>query len=120
MESFKDKFKNAFIGLSIGLQDKAVQLQLSIMLVSLVLAFLFHFHWMEWIIVLFSCLLVVSFEFLNSILERVMDFVHPDYHEKVRDIKDMSAGLVLMVCIFVLLIGIILYGYHFLEWIGRI
>lgn len=120
MESFKDKFKNAFIGLFIGLKDKAVRLQLLIMFLAFFLAFLFGFDLMQWVVVLFCCGLVVSFEFLNSILERMMDFIHPDYHDKVREIKDMSAGLVLLVCIFVLVIGIVLYGNEFLEFIGRI
>ena len=61
--------------------------------------------------------MVVSFEFLNSIIERMMDFIHPSYHEKVKDIKDMSAGMVLLLCMIVFVIGILLYGNKFIELI---
>jgi diacylglycerol kinase (ATP) len=44
---------------------------------------------------MFQCLiigLVLVAEALNTAIEKVADFVHPDYHEKIGFIKDIAAG----------------------------
>lgn len=39
-----------------------------------------------------------------------MDFIHPDYHEQVKVIKDMAAGFVMLAAIIALIIGVMIFG----------
>lgn len=41
--------------------------------------------------------LVLSLEMVNTAIETLCDLVHPEYSEKVKIIKDMAAGAVLIV-----------------------
>jgi len=43
--------------------------------------------------------IVISLEMINTVVETLCDLVHPDYHPKVKIIKDMAAGAVLIVAL---------------------
>ena len=43
--------------------------------------------------------LVLAFEEINTVLERLCDVVHPKISEDMRDVKDMAAGSVLIIVI---------------------
>ena len=40
--------------------------------------------------------IVISLEMINAAIETLCDIVHPDYNLKVKIVKDMAAGAVLM------------------------
>ena len=40
--------------------------------------------------------IVISLEMINTAIETLCDIVHPDYNLKVKIVKDMAAGAVLM------------------------
>jgi len=44
-------------------------------------------------------------EILNTCIEKIMDFVHPEYHPKVKIIKDMAAAAVLIMAIVAVIVG---------------
>lgn len=110
MKSLLDKFKYAFRGLILGFLDHSIQLQLGLMVIAIIAGFIFHFTLLEWCVLLLCCVLVVCLEFVNTVLERIADFVEPSKHEKIRDIKDMGAGFVLFASIVVLIVGMLLVG----------
>ncbi|SDI94689.1 diacylglycerol kinase family protein [Salimicrobium halophilum] len=64
---------------------------------------------MEWAILFLTIALVTSLEVMNSVVERVMDFIHPAYHDRVKVIKDAAAGAVLIAAIFAVLIAIVIF-----------
>ena len=53
--------------------------------------------------------LVLVAESLNTGIEKLADFVHPDYHEKIGFIKDVSAGSSGIAAIISLIIAGIIY-----------
>lgn len=110
MKSLKNKFIHAFSGLSSSLHDRSVMIQLCFMLIACIVGFIFQLSLLEWCILIFCCGLVIICEIINSCIEKIMDFIHPDYHEKVKVIKDMAAGFVMLAAIIALLIGILLFG----------
>ena len=63
----------------------------------------------EWIVctVLFG--LVISAEMFNTALEKTLDYINEDYDEKIRFIKDASAGAVLVLAIASAAIGLIIF-----------
>lgn len=48
---------------------------------------------------------VLASEVLNSVIEDFLDIVHPDHHDKVRRIKDVLAGSVLLSALVALIVG---------------
>ncbi len=47
-------------------------------------------------LVIVTIVLVLATEVVNTMVERLLDLVHPDHSERVRAIKDMSAAAVLV------------------------
>lgn len=110
MKSLKNKFVNAFSGLFSSFRDKSVIIQLCFMLCAIVAGFIFQLSMIEWCIILFCCGLVIICEIINTCIEKIMDFIHPDYHEQVKVIKDMAAGFVMLAAIIALIIGVMIFG----------
>ena len=59
--------------------------------------------------------LVLVAEASNTAVEKMADFVHPDYHEKIGFIKDIAAGAPAFAAIFALVISAIIYTPKILE-----
>lgn len=49
-----------------------------------------------WALLLLTSGLVLVAELFNTVLEDLMDFIHPDWHQAVKRIKDGAAGAVLL------------------------
>lgn len=60
--------------------------------------------------------IMLSLELLNSQIEKVLDVVHPQAEEKVKEIKDVSAAAVLVMAISSIILGLTL----FLSLIGKL
>lgn len=63
----------------------------------------------EWMLVLISIALVVQAEIINTVLEDILDFVHPDLHPRIKVMKDMSAAAVFWGVLTALAIGAIVF-----------
>ncbi|SIS52662.1 diacylglycerol kinase family protein [Salimicrobium salexigens] len=63
----------------------------------------------EWAVLFLTMGLVLSLEVVNSVIERVMDFIHPSYHQEVKVIKDASAGAVLIAACFAVMIALVIF-----------
>ena len=59
----------------------------------------------------FGALLAV--EGLNTGLEKLCDFVHPDFHQKIGEIKDIAAGAVTMIFLAVVAVLAFIYVPYF-------
>lgn len=75
----------------------------------IVAGFFFKITEIEWLIVLLASALVLSLEALNSAIERVCDLYSEEKNLKIKVIKDISAGAVLIAAIFALAIGVIVF-----------
>lgn len=68
----------------------------------------------EWILQILCCGLVLTVESLNTAIEKICDFIHPDYHKKIGTIKDVSAGAVgFMVGAVTIALAIMYFPYFF-------
>ena len=80
------------------------------MTIVVVLAgFLFKLSNVEWLAVVFAIGLVLAGEAINSAIERLSDVVQPEWDDRIRDVKDISAGAVLICAITAAIIGIIVF-----------
>ena len=57
--------------------------------------------------------MVMSAEGLNSAIEAMADFVHPDFHNKIGHIKDIAAGAVFIAAI----IAIVIAGFIYIPYL---
>jgi diacylglycerol kinase len=58
---------------------------------------------------------VLGLELINSVLERFLDFLQPQYDEQVRTIKDIMAAIVLLTSIGAALIGILIFWPYIIQ-----
>lgn len=63
----------------------------------------------EWMFQLFSFGLVMGIEALNTAIEEVADFIHPEHNKKIGIIKDIGAGAVFFAAVFSIAIILIIY-----------
>ncbi len=105
----------AFKGALLLLRHEAsIQVQATIAVIMTIAGFYFEISTIEWIIQIFAIGLVMSIEGLNTAAEKIADFVHPDFHNKIGVIKDVAAGAVFFAAITAVIIGFIIYIPKFL------
>jgi len=63
----------------------------------------------EWCIILIVIALVWASEAFNTAIEKLTDHLFPEYHEKARFAKDISAGAVLVCAMAALGCGLIIF-----------
>jgi diacylglycerol kinase (ATP) len=63
----------------------------------------------EWLFQTLAIGLVMSIEGLNTAVEKIADFIHPNYHERIGFIKDIAAGAVFFAALTAIVIGLIIY-----------
>lgn len=71
---------------------------------------IFRLSAVEWAIILIVVGFVLVMEMVNSIVERIIDYVKPEYHIQAKLIKDIAAACVLVSAIFAIIIGILIFG----------
>lgn len=99
-------FKGAFLLLK---TEHSIQVQAMIGVIMTFAGFYFKLTTDEWMFQVFAIGLVMSTEGLNTAIEKIADFVHPNYHTKIGFIKDVAAGAVFFAAVTAVIIGCIIY-----------
>ena len=89
--------------------EHSIMIQFSIGIVAVVLGFIKNISTTEWMLQLLAIGLVLVAESLNTGIEKLSDFVHPNFHKKIGFIKDISAGAATFAAIIAFVIGLIIY-----------
>ncbi|HRB72915.1 MULTISPECIES: diacylglycerol kinase family protein [unclassified Flavobacterium] len=89
--------------------EHSVMVQFSLAIVVTLAGFYFHISKEEWLIQTLAIGLVLSIEGLNTAVEKIADFIHPDYHQKIGFIKDIAAGAVFFAAMAAIAVGLIIY-----------
>ena len=71
--------------------------------------FIYHISTIEWAIQFLAIGLVMSVEGLNTAVEEIANFIHPEHHKKIGLIKDIAAGAVFIASIFAVIAGFFIY-----------
>lgn len=110
---FKNRIKSvhyAFRGAVLLIKTEAsIKIQFFIGILVTIAGFYFSLNTTEWIVQILSICIVMSAEGLNTAIEKIADFVHPEHHTKIGFIKDISAGAVFISAISAVAIGLIIY-----------
>jgi len=105
----KNSFRAAFHGLKAAHSEQTFQILCFCGFVVIVLMFVLGLSFLERIIIIFLVISVLSFELINSQIEKILDFLQPNHDPKVKVIKDISAGAVLLVCSGAAIIGFLIF-----------
>lgn len=89
--------------------EHSIMAQLFISTFMTIVGFYFSISKTDWMFQIFAIGLVLSVEGLNTAIEKLADFIHPDQHHKIGFIKDIAAGAVMIAGLSAVAIGIFIY-----------
>jgi diacylglycerol kinase (ATP) len=90
-------FKNAFSGLSFILETQAnFKIHIFLSIIAIFLGFLLKISYYEWLIIIILIIVGLAIESLNTIIEETADLINESWNEKIKIIKDMAAGVMLI------------------------
>ena len=116
MRKFARSVKFALQGIKeLGANDRNFRIMLAIAFMAVILSFYFPLSTTERAIVFMLVFLVLAFEALNSMIERLLDFLHPHQEKRVGHIKDIAAGAVFLISLCALIAGLIIFSPHILS-----
>ncbi|MDI3473179.1 MAG: diacylglycerol kinase [Thermotogaceae bacterium] len=115
--SFIESFKFAINGLNYAFKkERNLKIQGIIGLIVLLSSFLTGFRDFELLWIFFAVFIVIAAELLNTLVEKICDLlIDKNFNPGVKIIKDISAGLVLLVAVFSVVIGIFVFGRSFIK-----
>jgi diacylglycerol kinase (ATP) len=89
--------------------EHSVMIQFSLAVIMIIAGFYFDIDRYEWMMQVLAFGLVLGIESLNTAVEKLADFVHPEFHNKIGFIKDIAAGAVLFAALAAIAIGLLIY-----------
>jgi len=109
-------FKYAFRGLGYVVRNEAnFIIHIFAAVVVILLGLVCDLKNTEWLIIVLTIALVMTTEIVNSAIEQLIDFVHPEINKKAGRIKDISAGAVLLSAIAAVFIGLLIFVPKLIE-----
>lgn len=110
MRRLRDSFSNAFAGLmEMWKRERNLRIQFFILAGAVAAGFILNISTLEWVVVILSGTAVLSAEMFNTALEALADIVSPGFNQKVRFLKDVAAGAVLVLSIGAAAVGLLIF-----------
>lgn len=117
--SFLTSFMDCINGLEFVIaNEENFRREIIIGIITLILSYILKISQTEYIIVLIMIALVLTSEVINTAIEKTVDLYTNKYNETAKIAKDVSAFAVLLMSIFALIIGIIIFGSKIINIIG--
>lgn len=123
MEEKKWKNKNFYCALKKSISgikyvfknERNFKIQLIFAVLVIVFSIIFKISIIKLTIFILCIGFVLFAEFLNTVIENMMDLYTQEYNEKVKNIKDIASGMVLITAITSAIIGTIIFSTELLE-----
>jgi len=113
-------FKFAINGLrSLIRHEHNARIHLLAAILVIVAAIVLKVTVIEWIFLIGAIALVFMAELFNSAIEKLADYVSPEYQEKIRLVKDYCAAAVLMISIAAAIVGLTIFIPRFLQLLAN-
>jgi len=90
-------------------KERNAKIHLVAAVLVIVAGFYFHVNNIEWILIVIMIMSVFVAEMVNSSMESLCNHLHPDRHEKIKLVKDLSAGAVLIASIAAVIVAAIIF-----------
>ena len=103
-------FKYAFNGLKFFfINEHNGRIHLCAAIIVVALSFYLQLSGLEWSAILSVISAVIAAEIINSAIEKLADVVSPEYHPKIKIVKDLAAAAVLLTAFLAITIGLIIF-----------
>ncbi len=89
--------------------EASIKIQVFLAILMTAAGFYFEISNIEWILQVLAIALVIGIEGANTGIEKICDFIHPEFDKRIGFIKDVSAGAVMLVSIGAIIVGFIIY-----------
>jgi len=89
--------------------EASIKVQVFITIVMTAAGFFFDISSTEWILQILTIAVIMGAEGLNTAIEKVADYIQPEFDKRIGFIKDVSAGAVMLVSVAATIIGFIIY-----------
>lgn len=106
LKSLQFAFKGA---IKLITTEHSIMVQFFLAVLMIIAGFYFQISHDEWLFQTLAIGLVISIEGLNTAVEKVADFIHPEFHQKIGFIKDIAAGAVFFAAMTAMAIGLMIY-----------
>lgn len=94
--------------------EHSVMVQFALAILLIIAGFYFQISREEWMMQILAFGLVLGIESLNTAIEKIADFIHPEFHDKIGFIKDIAAGAVMFAATAAIAVGLLIYVPKFL------
>lgn len=109
-------FKNAFSGLFWAVKTQPnFRVHLILAALAVGLGIFFRITQVEWAIIIFTIVLGLSAELINTALESMTDLITKEWRQEAKIAKDVSAGMMLTVAIGAVAVAVVIFGPYILE-----
>ncbi len=106
-----EAFRFAFSGLWYTLcTQRNMRVQLTIAGAVIVLGLWLKLSADQWATLALTSGLVLVSEMTNTVIEKLVDLVCPDYHPLAKTVKDVMAGAVVLAAIVAVIVGLLILG----------
>ncbi|HEY0299377.1 MAG TPA: diacylglycerol kinase family protein [Arachidicoccus sp.] len=103
-------FRYAYEGLRFFIAtEHNARIHLAATIAVIVFGLCYKISKMQWIVVCVVVALVFAMEMVNTAIEKLCDFVAPEKHEIIKQIKDISAAAVLISAVAALITALIIF-----------
>ncbi|ANF52115.1 diacylglycerol kinase [Chryseobacterium glaciei] len=103
-------FLNAFRGVFLMLKsERNFQLELLAFIINIILIFYFQLSNIDTVLILIVSFGVLSAEIFNTAIEKICDFIQPEFDKRIGFIKDISAGAVILMAVLSVVVGVLVY-----------
>ena len=110
MKRLTDSFSHALEGIINTIRvERNLKIHFMVIICVIIVGLIVKLSVYEWIVCIVLFGLVISAEMFNTALEKTLDYINENYDEKIRFIKDASAGAVLVLSIASAAIGLIIF-----------
>lgn len=107
---FTKSIKHALDGIAyVTNAERNFKIEIIIGIIAIIFGVVFKVSIIEWLILIITISLVLCLEIINTAIERGVDLVTNDYKELAKITKDVAAGAVLVMSMFSVIIGIIIF-----------
>ena len=106
LKSIGYAFKGAYLLIT---TEASLKVQFFLGVIVTIAGFYYNLSPIEWMIQILTIASIMALEGINTAIEEMADFIHPEQHKKIGLIKDLAAGAIFIFAIAGIIIGFIIY-----------
>ena len=106
-QTITQKLKNAIRGIAFTYKTESnFRLHCLSAIVVIIVLIIFQPQWIWWALIIICIGLVIAAELINTALENLIDHLHPEIHPEIGKVKDIMAGMVLVLSLTAIIIAL--------------